>query len=182
MQRVLVLGCCGSGKSTLLRRLAAITGLPRIELDHAFWRSGWQPTPREEWRSTVAAVCEQPAWIIDGNYTNTLTMRLVRADTVIWLDYPRQLCVRRVLGRIARDYGRVRDGMAPGCPERFDLEFLRYIWNFNRQSRLRIVAALESHGSHARLHRLQADEDAERLLQELSSGRAEIPDFPAGEP
>ena len=182
MQRVLILGCSGAGKSTLSRRLASITGLPRIELDSVHWRPGWVPTPREEMHAAVADLCQQPAWIIDGNYYNTLDIRLARADAVIWLDYPRHVCLRRVLGRTLKDLGRVREGGPEGCPERFDLEFLRYVWNFNVTSRPSIVAALESHGSHARLHRLQADKDAERLLRELRVERAEISDIAAGKP
>jgi adenylate kinase family enzyme len=176
MQRVLVLGCSGAGKSTVSDSLAAITGLPLIGLDRVFWRPGWEPTPSQEWQRTVAALCEGPCWIMDGNYSGTLPIRLARADTVIWLDYPRHICLRRALTRIAKGYGRVREGMAEGCRERFDLEFLRYIWNFNARSRPRIAGALASHGSYARLHCLQADEDAERLLRELSLQRAQIPD------
>jgi adenylate kinase family enzyme len=119
---------------------------------------------------------------MDGNYTGTLPLRLSRADAVIWLDYPRRLCLGRVLARIAKDHGRVREGMPAGCPERFDLEFLRYVWNFNARSRPRIVAALERRGSAPRLHRLRSDADARLLLQELSRQRAEIPDIPPGEP
>jgi adenylate kinase family enzyme len=181
MQRVLVLGCSGAGKSTLSRHLAAITGLPRVELDAHYWRPGWQPTPRDEWHDAVADLCGQPAWIMDGNYHNTLPIRLPRADTVIWLDYPRHLCVRRVLSRITKHHGRVREGMAAGCPERFDLEFLRYVWNFNAQYRPRIAAALETCGAQLRVHRLAAGADAERLMQELEVERAEISDIATGQ-
>jgi adenylate kinase family enzyme len=174
MQRVLILGCSGAGKSTLSCRLARLTGLPRIEMDREFWRPGWVQTPREEWEPKLAALCEHPAWIMDGNYSHTLHLRLPRADTAIYLDYPRQLCLWRVFGRIAGDYGRVRNGMAEGCPERLDLEFLHYIWNFNDRSRPKILAALATHGSHVRLHWLKSDRDAEKLLAELSAPCAAI--------
>jgi adenylate kinase family enzyme len=182
MRRVLVIGCCGAGKSTLSRQLAAITGLPRIELDAHYWQPGWQATPSDAWAQTVAALCERPAWIMDGNYTGTLPLRLARADAVIWLDYPRRVCLPRVLLRVAKDYGRVREGMPAGCPERFNLEFLRYVWNFNARVRPRLAAALERHGSAARLHRMRSDADARPLLRELGRRRAEIPDIETGEP
>ena len=169
MQRVLVVGCSGAGKSRFSRRLAEATGLPRIELDHAYWRPGWTMPPKDEWLAKVAELCAEPAWILDGNYTSSLHVRLPHADTVIWVDYPRLVCIRRVIGRIARDYGRVRDGLPEGCPERFDLEFLRYIWNFNAKHKPRVAAALEQFGSHVTLHMLRSDRDAERLLAEVSS-------------
>src|SRR5262245_2440742 len=110
MQRVLVLGCCGAGKSTVSRRLAAVTGLPLIQLDLLYWRPGWTPTPAEEMDALVTRLCAGPRWIIDGNYQRSLPLRLPRADTVIWLDYPRRVCMARVLWRMARDYHRVREG------------------------------------------------------------------------
>jgi hypothetical protein len=61
-----------SGKSTLPRSLAAITGLPLIQLDHAYWAPGWRAPAREGWQQTVAALCGQPAWVMDGNYSGTL--------------------------------------------------------------------------------------------------------------
>jgi adenylate kinase family enzyme len=182
MRRVLILGCCGAGKSTLSRRLAAMTGLPLISLDSHYWRPGWVATPRDEWNAAVTELCGRPAWIMDGNSHGTLSIRLPRADTAIWLDYPRLLCLRRVLWRVARHHGTVREDMGEGCAERFDLEFLRYVWNFNARNRPRLVAALEACGAHLHLHRLQGDGDAERLLQKLSGERAEIPDVAAGQP
>ncbi len=103
---------------------------------------------------------------MDGNYTGSLPIRLPRADTVVWLDHPRHRCVRRVLWRTARSYGRQREGGPDGCPERFDLEFLRYIWNFRAQHQPKLVAALEEFGSHARLRRLATDQDGERLRED----------------
>ena len=38
--------------------------------------------------------------------------------------------------------------MAPGCAERLDWEFLRYVWRFNRLERPKVVAALGQHGQH----------------------------------
>lgn len=181
MRRILVIGCPGSGKSTLAARLAAVTGLPLIALDRAYWRPGWLASPRGEWGQTIATLTARPAWIMDGNYSATLPERLARADMVVWLDYPRHVCMRRVIWRTARRLGRVDEGLPEGCPPRFDVAFLRHVWNFKTASRPRVVAALESHGAHIRLHRLMRDADGERLLQELSCQRAEIRDIPAGE-
>jgi len=148
MQRVLVIGISGAGKSTFARKLAARTGLPLIHLDGEFWKPGWKVTGHAEWRARIAKLAEREAWILDGNYGASLDLRLPRADTVMWFDYPRRICVWRALRRVATTYGRVRPDLAPGCPERFDHEFLRFIWNFNSNSRPRIVAMLAAHGGH----------------------------------
>jgi adenylate kinase family enzyme len=148
MQRVLVIGISGAGKSTFTRRLATITGLPVIHLDTEFWKPGWKVTERAEWRAKVARLIGREAWIMDGNYGASLDLRLPRADTVVWFDYPRLVCLTRAVWRVVTSCGRVRADLARGCPEKFDLEFLRFIWDFHAKSRPQIVAMLADHGGH----------------------------------
>jgi len=170
MQRVLVFGCSGAGKSTFARRLAEATGLPRTELDAVFWQPGWVMTPRSESFPRIEALCAKLSWILDGNYMSSLHIRMPRADTAILLDYPRHVCMRQALARTMKDYGRVRDGMAEGCPEHFSLSFLRYIWNFNRIERPKLLAALDEHGPHVTLHKLRSHGEAEAFLGSLDRG------------
>lgn len=167
MQRVLVIGISGAGKSTLSRALAAHTGLPLIHLDKEFWRPGWTPTPRAEWRPKVAALAAREQWVMDGNFGSSLDLRLPRADTLIWFDYPRLPCIWRALKRVAGSYGQVRPDLAPGCPERIDIEFLRYIWAFNSKDRLQILRAVAEHGTHLRPIVIRRDADARAVLATL---------------
>jgi adenylate kinase family enzyme len=101
MKRVVVIGSGGAGKSTFSRRLHAATGLPLIHLDRLFWRPGWTEMPNEEWRATNEMLVKAEAWIIDGNYGGTMDVRLAAADTIIFLDLPRLVCLYRVLKRLA---------------------------------------------------------------------------------
>jgi adenylate kinase family enzyme len=164
MQRVLVIGISGAGKSRFTRALGARTGLPIIHLDTEFWQPGWKITPREQWCPKVAGLVERDAWIMDGNFGATLDLRLPRADTVVWFDYPRLLCIGRALWRVVTNYGRVRDDLAPGCPEKLDLEFLRYIWDFNAKTRPQIVTMLAEHGRHLEPVVFRRDRDVARFL------------------
>lgn len=140
MRRVIILGALGSGKSTLARRFGAAHGLPVFHLDRAFHRPGWRPAPEDEFRAEVERIAALPAWVIDGNYKGTIASRFARADTLVYLDMPAWLTMPRLVRRIARDFGRVRADSAPGCPERVDLEFLRYAWNWNRLQRAKTLA------------------------------------------
>ena len=99
MQRVLVIGISGAGKSTFSRALANTTGLPLIHLDKEFWQPGWVQTPRPEWRAKVGELAARERWIMDGNYDSSLDLRLPRADTVLWFDYPMLRCLRRAMWR-----------------------------------------------------------------------------------
>jgi adenylate kinase family enzyme len=169
MQRVLVIGISGAGKSTFSGALAARTGLPIIHLDTEFWQPGWKITPRREWRAKVAQLVERESWIMDGSYGSSLDLRLPRADTLLWFDYPRHVCLRRVIWRIATTYGRVREDLAPGCPEQLDLEFLRFVWDFNTKSRPQIVSMLAEHGQHLQPVVFRRDRDVARFLDRLGA-------------
>lgn len=100
----------GSGKSTFALALAARTGLPVIHLDLCFWKPGWVAPSEAEWRRTQRAVLAGDAWIADGNYHETLDLRLERADTVILLDMPWWLCSGRALRRGFRKPGELPEG------------------------------------------------------------------------
>jgi len=147
MQRVLVMGPPGSGKSTLAKRLGAARKLPVFHLDQAYWRSGWTPAPRAEFCAEIARITALPAWVIDGNFISvpeTVSPRMQAAETIIYLDVARWLSIGRVLRRIAIGYGRVRADMPAGCPEQFDREFLRFVWNWNRTRRPDSLALIET--------------------------------------
>jgi adenylate kinase family enzyme len=164
MRRVLVIGCPGAGKTTLARQLAERSRLPLVHLDFHYWRPGWKLPDSKEWRARVIALADAPAWIMDGNYSNTYDIRMPRADTLIWLDYPRSICIRRVLRRTLTGYGRTRPDLPESCPERFDIPFFRYVWNFPEKHRPRIANAIERFGGHLLVARLCSDREASEFL------------------
>ena len=165
MNRVLIIGSPGAGKSTLSHRLAELGELPLHHLDRMFWLPGWVERDREEGRSHLRDVLAQDRWIIDGNYGSSLPLRLERADTVIWLDYPTWLCLYRALKRWRSYRGRTRPDMTEGCPERLDLEFFHYILMFRANWHSRNAAALS--GFSGKLLRFQRPQEAENWLATL---------------
>jgi adenylate kinase family enzyme len=153
VQRVVIVGPGGAGKSTLARRLAARSGLPLIHLDEHFWHPGWIETPRDTWRMRQRELFAGDAWIADGNYSATLDERLPRADTVIFLDFPVWRTIPRALRRSIGQRGTAVQ--AEGCPERVDVQFLRWIANYRRRSRPVVLAAIAEHAPQARVHVLR---------------------------
>lgn len=132
MERVLVIGSPGAGKSTFARALAQLTSLPLIHLDAEYHLPGWIERDEAEWSEKLDCLLAADRWIIDGNYGGSMDRRLARADTAILLDYPTALCLWRLFRRVITLNGQVRPDAAPGCPERFDWEFVRYVANFRR--------------------------------------------------
>jgi len=145
MQRILVMGSSGSGKSTFAQRLSDITGIPTVSLDALYWKPGWVPSDNAEFDARVTDAVHQPRWIIDGNYTSSGAGELRRstADAVFWFDLPRRTCMTGILSRIVTSYGRVRPEMAPGCPEKIDFEFFRYVWTYRQIQRPKLLEYFE---------------------------------------
>ena len=135
MQRILIIGCGGAGKSTLARQLGEKLRLPVVHMDKLFWHPGWVESSKEEMDEKIMAELIKPKWIMDGNYNRTLPERIKYCDTIIYLDFTRMACIAGVLKRVVSSYGKVRPDMAEGCPERFDLAFLKWVWNFNKDKR-----------------------------------------------
>lgn len=161
----MIIGCCGSGKSTLAIKLSRLLQLELIHLDQYYWKKGWVEPEKVEWEAKVAALSEKTAWVMDGNYSGTIDIRMKKADTIIFLDFPTSKCVFRVLKRVWSNYGKSRPDMPPGCPERFSLEFLHYVLTFNKIKRPIILDKLYRYGRDKNLITLTNDEEVHSFVQ-----------------
>src|SRR4051812_46806798 len=166
VQRVVILGPGGAGKSTLARRLGARTGVPVVHLDRFYWHPGWVETPRDDWRVRQRELFAGDAWIADGNYSATLDERLPRADTVVLLDFPAWRTLPRVVRRSLAHHG--EELQADGCPERVDLQFLRWVANYRRRSRPKVLAAIAEYAPGAQVHVLRSPRAVDAFLAGLS--------------
>lgn len=145
MQKIAIIGTGGAGKSTLARQLGEILSLPVYHLDALYWKPNWTPTPLEEWEAIQEKLVQEEAWILDGNYSNTLRIRIQAADTLIFLDYPTWLCLYRIFKRRWMYRGKTRIDMGEGCIEKIDWEFLGWVWNYRRTRRPRILQKLATY-------------------------------------
>jgi adenylate kinase family enzyme len=136
-KRIVILGPSGAGKSTLARRIGERLDLPVVHLDVFNWNPGWVQTEVSRFRELVAEAVKGDAWVMDGNYTGShLDLRLFRADAVIWLDLPRYIYFPRAVWRAIKYYGRTREDIGPGRPERIDVPFLKdWVWTYPTRSR-----------------------------------------------
>ena len=134
-KRILIIGSSGAGKSTLSKRLSEKWDLPLIHLDALFWKEGWIPTPKPEFREKIQKELKEDKWIIDGNFDSTLELRASYADLIIFLDFSNVLCTYRVFKRAWVYRGKTRSDMAPGCKEKMDFEFAKWVWRFPQDVR-----------------------------------------------
>ena len=166
MERVIIIGCGGAGKSTLAQKMGQKTGLPVVHLDKLFWKPGWVESTPEEIDGKIRQELDKPQWIMDGNFTRTLPLRVARADTVIYLDFSRMACLLGVLKRVLTTYGKVRPDMGEGCPERIDFEFLKWVWNYNKNKRERNYRLLNE-AEHAETIVLKNRRAVKKFLAQL---------------
>lgn len=125
MEKIIVIGCPGAGKSSFSRRLREKTDLPLYYLDMIWHKPDKTNITRDEFDAALSDILKKDKWIIDGNYSRTLEMRLKACDTVFMLDFPTAVCLEGARSRI----GKKREEM-PWIEEEFDPEFKQYIINF----------------------------------------------------
>lgn len=147
MKRIIVIGSGGAGKSTFSRRLGEATGIEVVHLDQLYWKPGWTETSKDDWEKVVGEAVKRDFWIMDGNFGGTREMRMQACDTVILLDTARIVCIWRILKRWASYRKRSRPDMAEGCPERFDLKFLSWVWNYPKVSKPRLEEELKRYAA-----------------------------------
>jgi adenylate kinase family enzyme len=167
MRRIAILGCSGSGKSTLAMSIGERLNLPVVHLDNLYWLPGWREPSGGAHRPAFAAAFAEDAWVSDGNFIETLDLRLPRTDAVIILDRPRWLCLWRVLWRAC--FARFeRADLPDGCPEQFDWALLQYVWRYDAVNRPRLEAALRARQPNPPVIRLRRERDITAFLATLS--------------
>ena len=140
MNKIIVIGCPGSGKSTFSRALHNRTGIPLYHLDMMFWNADRTTVERRVFLDRLSAVLEKDSWIIDGNYGSTMEIRLAACDTVIFLDYPTDVCLDGVRAR----RGKPRSDM-PWTETEEDAEFTEFIKSFDQRKRPQVLELLEKY-------------------------------------
>ena len=167
-QRILVIGCCGAGKSTFSKKLQSILKLELIHLDKHYHKPNWEEPKKAEWDRIVYSLIQKPSWIMDGNFSGTMDVRIKSADTIIYLDYPTLKCFWRVIIRIFKYHGVVRSDMANGCKEQFDLEFLHFVLTFNSKNRKGIIQKLNLVKDEKKVLVFKTNKQADKFLAQIS--------------
>ncbi|WP_460702444.1 P-loop NTPase family protein [Myceligenerans halotolerans] len=170
MERIAIIGCGGSGKTYLANQLAGALDLPLTHLDSVYYDADWNPLPREEFAEVQRTLVARPRWLVEGNYTDTLLIRLAAADTVIFLDLDAVTCLAGVFQRRLRYHG--GQHAEDGVYDRISWSFVRYIWGYRRTMRPRVHRLLAEHGAQAELIRVTSRRQAAALVAQLRAVRS----------
>jgi adenylate kinase family enzyme len=170
-RRVVVTGLAGSGKSTLSLALGAKTGLPVIHLDLHYWKPGWTAPTETEWREKQRGVLAGDAWIADGNYHETLDLRLELADSVVVLDVPWWRCSGRALLRGFRMPGELPEGCHYSRFHRWrdEWQLAGRIWLHRRSDPEHEYETISQHQAQVAVHVLRSKEAVRDFLDDLDA-------------
>ena len=174
-RRVIVTGLAGSGKSTLSIALAAKTGLPLIHLDLAFWQPGWTAPTESEWREKQRDVLGGDAWIADGNYHETLDLRLELADSVVVLDLPWWQCSARALRRGFQMWGELPEGCDYSRFHRWrnEWQLAGRIWLHRHSDTEHERMTIEQHQSRVIVHVLRSKREVKDFIDAVDADTME---------
>lgn len=125
MNKIVVVGPSGAGKSTFSRKLSSKLNISLYHLDNIFWNSDKTHITKEEFDKKLEEILSLDNYIIDGDYSRTYEARFKNSDTIIFLNYPLDLCINGVSERI----GKKRLDI-PWVEDEFDPLFMQWIKNW----------------------------------------------------
>lgn len=161
MKKVIVIGCPGSGKSTFSRALHKETGIPLYHLDMLKWNSDKTTVSKEIFLDRLNGILSEDEWIIDGNYASTMELRMSVCDTVLFLDFPLEVCLSGIKERQCKP----RPDM-PWIETEDDEEFLEFIRDYNTDSRPKVIELLNKY-SDKNIVVFKSRKEAEQYINEI---------------
>jgi adenylate kinase family enzyme len=170
-RRILVLGSSGAGKSHLSRDLARILGIGAIHLDYHFWQADGQPCGDLEWREIVKELAARESWIMDGTYERSLDLRIPRADAIILLECPSELCLERVMRRETETPKSMRRERCSGSSYQIDRDHVQYVSQYASVTRPIVLERIERYGRGKTLAVVRAPEEVGPFLSDAAAQR-----------
>lgn len=160
MKKAIVIGCPGSGKTTFSEKLHTHTGVPLFYLDAIWHKPDRTHISREEFDQRLAEIGKLDEWIIDGNYSRTIEVRLELCDTVFLFDLPTQVCLQGAIERL----GKARYDM-PWIDATLDPKFQEEIESFREKVLPTIYELIDKYKEGRRIIIFRSREEADEYIE-----------------
>lgn len=168
--KILLIGSSGAGKSTLARKLSELTAYPLLHLDKIWHTTDYSDQALLYFQQVQDDfMAAHDDWIIDGNYSGTMSHRIQQADVIIWLKISPSRAIFRVVSRSlkTRLSGHNRSDMASNFKEKFDHEywdFMKFIWHFPKNNEPRITKLIEAEGKSDCVTIVKTQKDKAKIM------------------
>lgn len=163
MKKIIVIGCSGSGKSTFSKVLHNITNIPLYHLDMMYWNTDRTTVEQSVFLNRLSNILNKSQWLIDGNYQSTLELRIQVCDTVIFLDYPVDVCLKGITER----RGKPRSDMPwIESESEEDTQFIEFVKNYNSHSRPQVISLISKY-SDKNIYIFKQRKEADEFLHKL---------------
>lgn len=155
--------------------LANRLDLVHIELDAIFHQAGWEALDDDEFLRRVDVATDVDGWTLCGGYGQIHELRAAKADTLVWLDYPRPLVTSRVIRRTIRR-AITREELWNGNREPLsnftswdpEKNVIRWSWvHFHAKREKYAQACDDGIWSHLDVHRFRSPAEADRWLRAI---------------
>ncbi|MCH5278435.1 MAG: AAA family ATPase [Christensenellaceae bacterium] len=167
--KIAIIGYSGAGKSTLAKRISEKFDIPLLYLDTIRFKPHWTERADEECIEIIGDwMDEHECWVIDGNYKQLLQERRYdEADYIVFLDFPKRVCWKRVKQRFKEYEGRSRESVTFGCEEKLDDEFIRWVKHDCRDKYKRAAYDRTERAYPEKFIRCKNDADVDAFVEKL---------------
>lgn len=103
-RKIIITGTTCTGKTTLGRKLSKELSIKQIDLDDLYFLPNWVEKQKYAFINDVdSELKKNNEWIVTGSYQSLLKETVwLEATTIVWLDYPFNLIIRRYFIRTFR--------------------------------------------------------------------------------
>ncbi|WP_101759022.1 shikimate kinase [Oceanicoccus sp. KOV_DT_Chl] len=102
MKKILIFGNSGSGKSTLAKKLCQTEALAHLDLDTLAWMPTIPPLRKpiiESEKAILDFIRMHKNWVIEGCYSDLLTIALPSSTEIIFMNLPIKTCIENAKSR-----------------------------------------------------------------------------------
>lgn len=163
MRKIAVIGINGAGKSTLSNKLGKKSKLQVYHLDKIYGVLSLNRLSRKEGKARQKEIVKKDSWIIDGNWFGTLDIRLEPADTIIYLNFPKPLCLYRIIKRGLLTKGQPFDKQK-GVKERITIDLVKKLLSFSKDD---VMDKVKKHSHGKIVYILKSQKEVDLFLDSV---------------